>query len=68
MDLSQTYARADREFKSARVQIFGIIALFLVAFGVATALRVALFAPMFVASVIAMIMGAASLFKYLMEG
>jgi hypothetical protein len=37
-------------------------------FGAASALRVALFAPMFVASVIATIIAAASLFKYLMEG
>jgi hypothetical protein len=66
--VSLAYVHADREFKSARVPIFGIVAVFLVTFGAASALRVALFAPMFVASVIAMIIGAAFLFKYLMEG
>jgi hypothetical protein len=66
--LSQAYAHADREFSSARLPIFGIVVLFLATFGIATALRIAVFAPMFVAAVIAMIIGAGFLFKYLLEG
>ncbi len=67
-DLSQAYAHADREFSGARVPLFGITLLFLLAFAYAMAFHVALFAPLFVAATGAMIVAAGFLFKYLMEG
>jgi hypothetical protein len=62
------YQHADREFMSARVPIVAIFAVFLVFFVAATLLSIPLFAPMFLASVAAVIIAAGYLLKDTMEG
>jgi hypothetical protein len=66
--VSLAYLHADGEFKSARLPIFGVFAVFLVISGIAAALRISLFVPIFIGVLIAMLAGAGFLFKYLMEG
>jgi hypothetical protein len=67
-DLRHTYAHADLEFKVARLPIFAVTLIFLLAFAVATVFHLGFFAPMFVGSVIAVIIASGLLLKFLMEG
>jgi hypothetical protein len=67
-DLTRAYSHADSMFKRARLPIFGIAVAFLLTFAYATVLGIGLFAPMFMGATIAVIIGAAFLFRELMEG
>lgn len=73
-DLAKAYAHADKEFSLGRIPIFGVTLIFLLAtsymmaFRVANAFGVFLFAPVFVGAVLVTIAGLGFLFKVLLEG
>ncbi len=67
-DLTDAYAHADREFRRARMPIFGATIAFLLVFAYAAASGAAVFAPLFVGATVVTIVSLLFLFKFLMEG
>ena len=71
-ELAVAYAHADREFALSRLPVFGAALIFLLFFGAAAALRFQLFfpffVPLFVGSVVSVIIASAFFFKFLLEG